>query len=565
MAYQALYRQWRPLNFNEIVGQDHITQPIKNQIVTKSFGHAYIFSGTRGTGKTSTAKVFARAVNCLNNTDGNPCNTCENCKSILEDQFIDVIEMDAASNNSVDDIRELREHVKFAPSKGKYKVYIIDEVHMLSTGAFNALLKTLEEPPEYVLFILATTEPQKIPQTIISRCQKYDFKRVSFEQIFQRIKYICEQLGIEYEEEAIKLIIEKSDGAVRDSLSQLDQCLSIHENTLKVMDVINLLGLVEKNQIMDLIHFIAERKMSEAFQMLDEVMKNGKDLVQFANAIIGVYRDLLITKVVKENHHLLINASNEYIEALIVISKQFTESQVSRGLNLFMTLSKEIKYAQNKRTLFEATMMKVMSPQTEVSLEALMERVDQLERKVARLSREGLPQSVPKNSPQEVYQNETVSVTSVSQEEEKQPKNEDRQEAPKAESVPIRDSEEGIESFVEFTDKTVTLEDVNHHWDAFMDTVKNEKKGIYPSLEGAIPIQFNGDKIVIQLKRENKLFINLLSNTNNSRYFNRLMSNYLKKSVSLEFIVDDQPAKAGDNDDMIKDFFQGFSDKLEIK
>lgn len=219
MSYQALYRQWRPQDFEEIIGQNHIVIPLKNQIMSNTYGHAYIFSGTRGTGKTSTAKIFARAVNCLNNTDGNPCNQCENCLSILEDQFIDVVEMDAASNNSVDDIRELREHIKFAPSKGKYKVYIIDEVHMLSQGAFNALLKTLEEPPEYVLFILATTELHKIPATILSRCQRFDFKRVSFEEILMRLEHICKQLNISYEVEALKLIIQKSDGAVRDRKS----------------------------------------------------------------------------------------------------------------------------------------------------------------------------------------------------------------------------------------------------------------------------------------------------------------------------------------------------------
>ena len=227
MSYQALYRQWRPIDFDEIIGQDHITTPLKNQILSKSYGHAYIFSGTRGTGKTSTAKILARAVNCLNNTDGNPCNKCENCLSILDDQFIDVVEMDAASNNSVDDIRELREHIKFTPSKGLFKVYIIDEVHMLSQGAFNALLKTLEEPPEYVLFILATTELHKIPATILSRCQRFDFKRVSYDQILMRLEHICKKMDVSYDVEALKLIIQKSDGAVRDTLSSLDQCLSM--------------------------------------------------------------------------------------------------------------------------------------------------------------------------------------------------------------------------------------------------------------------------------------------------------------------------------------------------
>jgi DNA polymerase III subunit gamma/tau len=271
-------------------------------------------------GKTSTAKIFARAVNCLNNTNGNPCNQCENCLSIIEDQFIDVVEMDAASNNSVDDIRELREHIKFAPSKGKFKVYIIDEVHMLSQGAFNALLKTLEEPPEYVLFILATTELHKIPATILSRCQRFDFKRVSFEEILNRLEYICNKINIDYDVEALKLIIQKSDGAVRDTLSALDQCISIGEGRLSISGVVNVLGIVEKTQILTLIQFIESDQPSEALLTVDNIISQGKDLNQFTSSMIEVYRDIMILRMVKEHHASLIDASAEYIESIRDIS-----------------------------------------------------------------------------------------------------------------------------------------------------------------------------------------------------------------------------------------------------
>ncbi|MEA1975596.1 MAG: DNA polymerase III subunit gamma/tau, partial [Bacillota bacterium] len=226
MSHLALYRKFRPLVFDDIVGQDSIVNTIKNQIENNTFGHAYLFNGIRGTGKTTIAKIFARSINCLSPIGANPCNECEICKSILENTSMDIIEMDAASNNSVDDIREINENVMFPPSNSKYKVYIIDEVHMLSKGAFNALLKTLEEPPEYVVFLLATTEPNKIPDTILSRCQRYDLKRVSANDILIRLKYVLNQLGIEYDNGALDLIISKAEGSVRDSLSILDKCLS---------------------------------------------------------------------------------------------------------------------------------------------------------------------------------------------------------------------------------------------------------------------------------------------------------------------------------------------------
>ena len=223
--HKALYRVYRPKNFNDVIGQEHIVRTLKNQIENNNVGHAYLFCGTRGTGKTSTAKIFSRAVNCTNLHNDEPCNECENCREILEDKTMDVVEIDAASNNSVDDIRELRENVKYSPAKSKYKVYIIDEVHMLSQGAFNALLKTLEEPPSYVIFILATTEPHKIPATILSRCQRFDFKRVTVKDISSRMKYICEKEGIEADEKALNLIARNSQGEIRDALSILDQCI----------------------------------------------------------------------------------------------------------------------------------------------------------------------------------------------------------------------------------------------------------------------------------------------------------------------------------------------------
>lgn len=558
MSYQALYRQWRPQDFDEIIGQNHIIIPLKNQIVSNSYGHAYIFSGTRGTGKTSTAKIFARAVNCLNNTDGNPCNKCENCLSILEDQFIDVVEMDAASNNSVDDIRELREHIKFAPSKGKYKVYIIDEVHMLSQGAFNALLKTLEEPPEYVLFILATTELHKIPATILSRCQRFDFKRVSYDQILTRLIHICTKLEITYDVEALKLIIQKSDGAVRDTLSSLDQCLSVSEHKLTIADVVDILGVVEKTQILTLVQFLETVQPAEVLLTVDNIMKQGKDLNQFISAMIEVYRDILILTMVKENHSTLIDASTEYIESINDIAVNLTPNHLSRALDHLIDLSKTLKYAQNKRALFETTLVKLMYPETEMSFTNLIERVERIEKKLANgLATQPVTTSQTQvhSSQQKTAQpliNRTSEVDSITTE-----KNEDKI----------------VESFIEFTDREITIEDVQSQWQAFIDGVSAEKKGLIPLLQGSQPIRLNHNRCLVSLLPESKMFMSMLGTPANAEYLNAKISSLVKKLLVLEYDIiessqdssQNSTQDSNDKEAQIKNYFKDFKNVLEIK
>ncbi len=554
MSYQALYRQWRPIDFDEIIGQSHITIPLKNQIQSQSYGHAYIFSGTRGTGKTSTAKIFARAVNCLDNKDGNPCNKCANCLSILEDQFIDVVEMDAASNNSVDDIRELREHIKFAPSRGRYKVYIIDEVHMLSTGAFNALLKTLEEPPEYVLFILATTEMHKIPATILSRCQRFDFKRVSYEQILGRLEHICGQLGIEYDVEALKLIIQKSDGAVRDTLSALDQCLSISDKKLRISEVVEILGVVEKTQILTLVQFIEQNQSEEVLLTVDNILKQGKDLNQFVNSMIEVYRDLLIVSMVKDNHSLLIDASSEYIESLRDLVKSVSPSHFSRALDPLLELSKQLKYAQNKRALFEAVLIRLLYPQTEISYSNLLERVSRLEKRIE----EG-DFSVKKiGQPQDVQRNYEVPKTQPSQTT-KEPSNTIKPE------IASQTNHNDIESFIEFTDVEVSIANINEKWHQFIEQASVEKKGIMPMLQGALPYSYNGTKCLVNVSPENKMFLSILNSNANVSALGMMLSRLVKKNIQLEFVSEEVHTNKDSEEEQIKDFFKDYTNVLEIK
>ena len=274
--YQALYRQYRPKTFDELLGQNHVTTILRNQIEKENIGHAYLFSGTRGTGKTSAAKIFSRAVNCLNPIDGNPCNECQNCKGIVDETIMDVIEMDAASHNSVDDIRELKEKIVYSPSRVKYKIYIIDEVHMLSKSAFNALLKTLEEPPKHLIFILATTEPEKLPQTILSRCQRFDFKRITKKDIVLNMKNILKDIDIEIEDDVLNLIARNSDGAMRDALSLLEKCISFSKDKIEYEDAISVLGIVNKNLIFEFIENIKDKNLEKALMSIDGIIQNGK-------------------------------------------------------------------------------------------------------------------------------------------------------------------------------------------------------------------------------------------------------------------------------------------------
>ncbi len=281
MNYTALYRKFRPTSFAEMVGQEHITRTLRNQIIAGRVGHAYLFNGGRGTGKTSAAKVLARAINCINPQDGEPCNTCEICKEAINGSLTDIVEMDAASNNSVEDIRQIREEVNFLPTKAKYRVYIIDEVHMLSTGAFNALLKTLEEPPEHVKFILATTEPQKLPATILSRCQRFDFKQISDEDIIKRLKIVCDEIQIEITNEALKVIAILAEGGMRDALSILERCLQEGETKIDGDKIKDLVGIPKLAYINKIVNSILKDNVNEALQTIDEVVNEGKDIQNF--------------------------------------------------------------------------------------------------------------------------------------------------------------------------------------------------------------------------------------------------------------------------------------------
>ena len=382
MSYTALYRKFRPTSFEQVKGQDHIVQTLKNQINANRIGHAYLFCGTRGTGKTSVAKIFARAVNCEHPIDGSPCNECETCRAINSGSAMNVVEIDAASNNGVDNIRQIRDEIQYTPANGKYTVYIIDEVHMLSIGAFNALLKTLEEPPSYVMFILATTEPHKIPITILSRCQRYDFKRITIDTIAARLTELMEKEGIEVEDKAIRYVAKAADGSMRDALSLLDQCIAFYlGQKLTYENVLEVLGAVDNEIFSRLTRSIIAGNVTECINILDEMVMQGRELGQFVSDFIWYLRNLMLIKT-SDGATDFIDASAERIEALKEEASMVETDVIMRYIRVFSELAGQIKYASNKRVLIEIALIKLNKPQMENDTASLINRISILENKM---------------------------------------------------------------------------------------------------------------------------------------------------------------------------------------
>ena len=374
MSYTALYRRFRPLKFEEIVGQEHITKTLRNQIIAGRVGHAYLFNGGRGTGKTSAAKVLARAVNCLNPQDGEPCNECEICKAALSGSLTDIVEMDAASNNSVEDIRSIREEVNFLPTLAKYRVYIIDEVHMLSTGAFNALLKTLEEPPEHVKFILATTEPQKLPATILSRCQRFDFKKLSNDSIIKRLKYVVNESNIEISDNALKLIAILSEGAMRDALSILERCLQDGNTNIDEDRIKDLVGIPKLTYINAIVKSFIEYNVEDAIKAVDTVLNAGKDLNNLLWEIIKYVKDILVYKVTGE---LEIYSESELTD-IKVLADEVSKERLLYIITDLSKLENDMKWSTQKSILFQVEIIKLCS---ENIIETYVETVDKSKEK----------------------------------------------------------------------------------------------------------------------------------------------------------------------------------------
>jgi len=397
MSYTALYRKFRPDTFADVKGQDHIVTTLTNQLRANRIGHAYLFTGTRGTGKTTVAKIFAKTVNCENPTESGPCGECRICRAIAAGASMNVIEIDAASNNGVDNIREIVEEVSYSPAEGKYKVYIIDEVHMLSIGAFNALLKTLEEPPSYVIFILATTEVHKLPITILSRCQRYDFKRISIDTIAARLQELIEAEGVQVEEKALRYIAKTADGSMRDALSLLDQCIAFHLGKELTYDkVLDVLGAVDTEVFSRLLRFVLERNVLGCVHLLEEIVMQGRELTQFVTDFTWYLRNLMLVQA-SDNLEDVIDMSSDNLKRLKEESAMADMDRIVRYIRIFSELSGQIRYASQKRILVEIALIKLCKPEMETSGDAILDRLRQVEDKVENgvvfTAAEGMPVS----------------------------------------------------------------------------------------------------------------------------------------------------------------------------
>lgn len=382
MSYIALYRKWRPKVFEDVVEQEHVVKTLKNAVSSNRIAHAYLFCGTRGTGKTTMAKIFSRAINCENPNDGDPCNECEVCKGILSGNLLDVIEIDAASNNSVENVRDIRDEVVYAPSKARFKVYIIDEVHMLSTGAFNALLKTLEEPPSHVVFILATTEPHKLPVTILSRCQRFDFRRISVESIMGRLNEISSKSEINLNNDAARLIAKMADGALRDAISILDQCIALGNKEITYEDALSVIGIVNDTFIADIVDALNLKDIQRCLELVESLIINGKDIGHFVSDVVQYFRNLLICKVTEKSDDI-IEASMEMMDKLKSQCANMGQEEIIYIIKELSALESSLKWATHPRVLLEVALIKICESASSFNSNNILVRLESLEKKLA--------------------------------------------------------------------------------------------------------------------------------------------------------------------------------------
>ena len=527
MGYTALYRKFRPLTFSEMVGQDAITRTLKNQIIANRVGHAYLFNGGRGTGKTSAAKILSRAINCLDPKDGEPCNECEICREALTGALTDIVEMDAASNNSVEDIRSIREEVNFLPTKAKYRVYIIDEVHMLSTGAFNALLKTLEEPPEHVKFILATTEPQKLPATILSRCQRFDFKRISNEDIIKRLKIVCQESKIEITEAALNIIAVLSEGAMRDALSILERCVQDGENKIDENKIRDLVGIPSISLVHSIISSIFSYDIEEVLNIVEKILDEGKDVINLIWEMIKYCKDILVYKTSGK-----LEIYNEDEKSQIKeIAQKVDKQQLIDMIYELSEMENEIKRTTQKTIMFQAGMIKLCNQKDKKSTDIDGSQNNggnlNLERRVEKIENY-LKNNRVNNQPQMISQANINNSYKVVQNVQKN--NIDRKESKISESKDIQKSTANFSKNSE------------EYWPQILNDLKQRgKRVLYTNLMGTTAKEINDMTVGIEFPNGISSFGKLvLDKQENMKEISNLVSIACGKEMNIKYLIPEQ-------------------------
>ncbi|MDK8275871.1 MAG: DNA polymerase III subunit gamma/tau [Peptoniphilus duerdenii] len=588
--YQALYRKYRSRTFDEVVGQDQVINSIKYQVKNSTVSHAYIFSGTRGTGKTSTAKILARAVNCEHPIDGNPCNECETCKSILRGTNLDVVEMDAASNNGVDDIRDLREKAFYPPSTSKYKVYIIDEVHMLSKGAFNALLKILEEPPKHLIFILATTEIERVPQTILSRTQRYTFKRISIDTISKNISEILAKEGKSIDEAGIDLIAQMADGSMRDAVSLLDRVVAINDNNISYDKIIEVLGVTTEDTLFELATSILNSDASSIIMSVANLADDGKDMMVLIDGIVSFFRNILIAKNLNDPRKIIrVRDMDRYV----AIANAFSNSEILNIIKILSETKARSRYITNKRTMLEAALLEIVASKQD----DILNRVENLERMLSSGDLSGLkapkrekfefnfakkenPVAVEKPLAKEVVSE--IIDNKVSNETKENVEKEIENDIPKdIPEVPVDDQSDM--SAIEKSQEDAAETDINAveteetmETKADIDYSDNELQGIFNRaisilkerseriISGMLVMgrldSFENNVATIAFEEQGRSFYTTLNNHESIEKIESVLKELTNDNISVKFVV-----KSNSNVDAIKDRIENLFGKDSIK
>ncbi|WP_294372664.1 DNA polymerase III subunit gamma/tau [uncultured Clostridium sp.] len=539
MGYTALYREWRPKTFDDVVGQEHITTTLKNEIINDRVAHAYLFCGTRGTGKTSTAKVMAKALNCLNLQDGEPCNKCEMCRKINEGLAIDVTELDAASNNKVEDIRTLIDDTKYPPQEAKYKVYILDEVHMLSISAVNAFLKTLEEPPANVVFILATTDPQKLPITILSRCQRFDFKRINHKEISDRLRKITEAQNVQCEEKSLDLIARVCDGAMRDALSILDQAIAMGENEINYTDLVGILGLVTNEYLFNITDSIIEKNIEKSMIIVDKLVYSGKDIQLFIKDLIAHFRNLLMIKVTTNPEEVL-DMSLENITLMREQGRKIRVEEIMRDIRILQEAEVTSKMSKQSRLYLELSIIKMCKIEYDTSNEVILTRINRLEENLKNGSIQIVKgESNEKNEIVRDNVNDTISRV--------------HKKADDKAKVPEADFSEGFNK-----DSKLTIDDVARSWTEILEMFKSMRaRVIHASLLTGKPYSFKNGIVTIGFNELYSKSKPRLENPDFKPVVNEVFSKVLGEKVIVNYTLIEEKEDIINNEQMIKSKIDG--------